>query len=672
MTRRRKWPQVSHPPHTSDEQLETSQESTEPTLTPEAASQQHSHEEKDTTFEPEQMPWPCDYAELVYKERVRTNNDVFPTLHDSTAQIRLLRLDAESTADHITADLETWQRSSLPVFNAISYVCGEAFPQNAVYINGHAFYVGDNCFHALGQVCLHYPGSYVWIDAICINQQDLAEKSAQVAAMGSIYRSALNVLACIGPSDAASDAIARATKDLDSFVQDPPPEWDAADAYRKPHLWAPPLWKPPMDESATLKLWETFTEFELRPYFNRAWIVQELGGGGDGRTAILCGRSRMDWAAVCALADRLWAIHESWHAPYNLSERRSTQHRIHDFDRLMRIFRGAKHPFPGYMMCMLDKDCQDPRDRFFSTVGLVDWQRFGQTQPVPDYRLTPIELAFDLLQITAIPSLYDISYIPESLGLQYSAQVLSEIEKKRTSRESQYTARRQYDLRFSGVQVVYRSADGKLSVDLHRHDEGYTDSVPSDFDGPAYDPSFLSAHNLVRLFTRGKASVLASERVRVGDVLVRCWESIILMRCHEAQPRLLIVGAALLAGNYTSHDGSPPGCVCWGSVPRARDGHAIIGLRLVLPDEVALGSVIAQPGTFDSHDRGRVVSYLNRYAIGTAMAHSRVGSPLTSHTKGNHTLRSPPRRPCADCKKTGNPFWYLLNPDEAGIVSFGH
>jgi hypothetical protein len=89
----------------------------------------------------------------------------------------------------------------------------------------------------------------------------------------------MRVLACIGPSDAASDEIVRATKDLDSFVQDPLPEWDAADAYRKPHLWEPPLWEPPlwdppMDESATLKLWETFTEFELRPYFNRAWIVQ--------------------------------------------------------------------------------------------------------------------------------------------------------------------------------------------------------------------------------------------------------------------------------------------------------------------------------------------------------------------------------------------------------------
>lgn len=181
----------------------------------------------------------------------------------------------------------------------------------------------------------------------------------------------------------------------------------------------------------------------------------------------------------------------------------------------------------------------------------------------------------------------------------------------------------------------------------------------------------MAAHNLVKLFTRGKASVLASESVRAGDILVQCIESVIFLRRHEAQPRLLIVGAALLAGKYVSHNVSAPGCVCWRSVPRAGDGYAIIKLRLEVPDGVALRSVISRPDTFDSHDRGRIVSYLNRYAIGTTMAHSGLGSPPTSHTEGKHALRRPPRRTCADCKKTGNPFWYLLSPDEAGIVSFG-
>jgi hypothetical protein len=131
--------------------------------------------------------------------------------------------------------------------------------------------------------------------------------------MGGIYKLSLRVLACIGPSDAASDKVLRATKDVDSFVQDPPEEWYEADAYRRPRLWKPPYWNPPMDESSTIKLWGAFIEFQLRPYFHRAWIVQELSGG-KGRTTILCGQSQICWTALCTLAERLWVITETDHA----------------------------------------------------------------------------------------------------------------------------------------------------------------------------------------------------------------------------------------------------------------------------------------------------------------------------------------------------------------------
>jgi hypothetical protein len=168
----------------------------------------------------------------LHAERLKNNSDVFTPLHDPTTQIRLLQLDPASTREHITASLQTWDKSSSPAFNAVSYVCGEALPENIIRINGSAFYVGDNCFYALRQVTLRYPRSYVWIDAICINQQNLAEKSAQVSAMGDIYRASSKVLACIGQSDAISDEIARVTEYLDSFVQEFPPEWRDPGAYR--------------------------------------------------------------------------------------------------------------------------------------------------------------------------------------------------------------------------------------------------------------------------------------------------------------------------------------------------------------------------------------------------------------------------------------------------------
>lgn len=106
--------------------------------------------------------------------------------HDPKTQIRLLYLDSDSTEDNISAALDVWDKDSAPSYNAISYVCGTSPARNVITVNRQAVMVRDNCFEALQQANMHFPGSYVWVDAICINQNDLAEKSAQVAIMGEI------------------------------------------------------------------------------------------------------------------------------------------------------------------------------------------------------------------------------------------------------------------------------------------------------------------------------------------------------------------------------------------------------------------------------------------------------------------------------------------------------
>ncbi|QLI68820.1 uncharacterized protein G6M90_00g064520 [Metarhizium brunneum] len=45
------------------------------------------------------------------------------------------------------------------------------------------------------------PRPMVWADAICINQEDVVEKSTQAAMMDRVYSNAMYTLACLGPSD---------------------------------------------------------------------------------------------------------------------------------------------------------------------------------------------------------------------------------------------------------------------------------------------------------------------------------------------------------------------------------------------------------------------------------------------------------------------------------------
>lgn len=675
MTRKRKRAQVSESPHASDGQLETSQESTDLTLTPEAASPQYLYEEQNMRQEPKRIPWLCEeHADIVYKERLRSNNDVFTTLRDSTAQIRLLKLDPTSTEEKISGSLETWDKLSLPAFNAISYVCGDALPRNTICINGKDFHVGDNCFYALSQVCLHYPGSYVWIDAICINQQHLAEKSAQVSIMGGIYRLSSRVLACIGPSDEASDIVAQATQDPDSFVQASLPEWgEPFEAWIPQHFWRPPYWNPPMDEASTGMFFDHFRAFKCRPYFNRVWIIQELSGG-KGCTTVLCGRYKIDWIALSALSKRISTISMN-DAPYRFESATPPDGiPIFALNEVATSFDSPEFPFPDYFVDLTGRGCEDPRDRFFATIDLIDWQRFGQARPVPDYRITPLELSFDLLHKTVSPKLRHVDYITDALELRFDQKALSDIG----TMKARCSTQRWYMTWVFGVHEVEQDARGRLKVNLQHLTNGVTGTgVPLYFDGPEYHPALLAANGVVPLYTDGKASVLVSACVRAGDVLVLANQTVLLVRCSEGQSRLSVIGAAVKAGKYKTSS-RPQGCLYWKQV-KAGIGESLI--QLELQDSIALASAIARPGEFSRHVSSRVFSYLSRHAIGTVMANSGWGSPPTSHKKGKYTLRNvstihAQRQSCTSCKNGCNPIWYILwcslyNSND-GVVRFAH
>jgi len=81
-------------------------------------------------------------------------------------------------------------------FAALSYAWFEPLlVEKTIFINRHPLVVTGNLHAAL--LCLRNRltrGLKLWVDAICINQKDLAERNLQVKRMGSIYRQALNTI----------------------------------------------------------------------------------------------------------------------------------------------------------------------------------------------------------------------------------------------------------------------------------------------------------------------------------------------------------------------------------------------------------------------------------------------------------------------------------------------
>jgi len=61
-------------------------------------------------------------------------------------------------------------------------------------VNGRRFGVRENCWHALLQCRQRRIQTHIWIDSICIDQTNVAEKSAQVAMMASVFAQVSRVL----------------------------------------------------------------------------------------------------------------------------------------------------------------------------------------------------------------------------------------------------------------------------------------------------------------------------------------------------------------------------------------------------------------------------------------------------------------------------------------------
>jgi len=100
----------------------------------------------------------------------------------------------------------------------------------------------------------------LWVDAICINQTDLAEKSSQLKMMRDIYTSAERVVVWLGEEYNAQVALSFLDQ-IESKLDDP-----YLDAVRQ-------------DTELDRFKWEALGDLfnvQNRPWWSRTWILQEV------------------------------------------------------------------------------------------------------------------------------------------------------------------------------------------------------------------------------------------------------------------------------------------------------------------------------------------------------------------------------------------------------------
>ena len=210
----------------------------------------------------------------------------FP-LGSNSSEIRLLRLLGKQFNDTDIPSCEIFHASfdDNPQYEALSYIWGDASLQGKIRLDGRTQLVTQNLARALSDI-RDNESKMLWVDALCIDQGNFSERNHQVKQMGRIYHSALRVLVWLG-RPAVTDDWPRSDglstlKMLNKILLGSPAESNPAST----------LLKSISDPKSWLQWHELVVLCEL-PYWNRLWIVQEVGLARE--LKVYYGRASVNW-----------------------------------------------------------------------------------------------------------------------------------------------------------------------------------------------------------------------------------------------------------------------------------------------------------------------------------------------------------------------------------------
>ena len=103
------------------------------------------------------------------------SNDLYKQLSTPSC-IRLLSVTRESR-NVVTCSLFAFELEEAPEYKAISYAWGDAAVQRVIIVDGRTVSIRYNLYNAILRLTCETGRGLFWIDALCISQDDLDEKS---------------------------------------------------------------------------------------------------------------------------------------------------------------------------------------------------------------------------------------------------------------------------------------------------------------------------------------------------------------------------------------------------------------------------------------------------------------------------------------------------------------
>jgi hypothetical protein len=207
-------------------------------------------------------------------------------------EIRLLHLKHGETGG-LKGQLLDVRLADNPTYEALSYAWGPPDKPYEITLPNGILRITKSLFTALLRLRRRGKARLLWIDQLCINQDDNTEKIQQILLMQQIYSSASRVLAWLGEDNGnGSIALNLLEKIGTTNTASIQSRSISADWIRANGL-------PTSGDRA----WFVLLSFWRRPWFRRAWVVQEFVLAKD--ALMICGNAQLSWQAFTSAHEKM-------------------------------------------------------------------------------------------------------------------------------------------------------------------------------------------------------------------------------------------------------------------------------------------------------------------------------------------------------------------------------
>ncbi|KAL8803976.1 MAG: hypothetical protein Q9182_002848 [Xanthomendoza sp. 2 TL-2023] len=322
-------------------------------------------------------------------------------------EIRVLCIDPDSNVSDLHPlryKLKHISLQNVPVehFCAVSYCWGTSKNRASIVLDGQDVTIPQITANALRN--LSKVSSWpLWIDAICIDQNNLREKSQQVAMMGQVYAKAVSVMIWLGPSQiSTADAMISMEKIYKQCLE------VIGDLQNlNAHLYG-------TDGSPGFKYsnallpdcdWPALQAFYSAPWFGRLWVIQEIGLAHDATVYV---GSFSIGAEKVVLAAR-WMVHRKYARYCGGSE-------TPGIESASSMYRPAGRTLANQLRRTHRAGCREARDKVYGLLGLLHEETASAI--VADYTKPLVDVYAHAIRL-ALHEARDLSF------LQFSAWYMS-------------------------------------------------------------------------------------------------------------------------------------------------------------------------------------------------------------------------------------------------------